>query len=614
MNKPARIAIVDKNKCKPNKCKQECKRSCPPQKQGKEVFYMVDIEDLGVKQKVAKIAESLCVGCNICVKQCPFDAIKIINIPHENPNEIVYRYGPNSFRLYRLPILKKNQILGIVGQNGIGKSTIIGILSGLIRPNFEKFNKNFSFREIINKFQGNVVRNYLSDLYANRLKISIKPQKLRESINLEQTVHQYLFADNLELIDSDETKIKLDTLLLFSLLNNEMKNLSGGELQRVVCLKTILSKSNVYIFDEPTNFLDIKQRLIMSRMIHELSTSDNYIIVIDHDLSMLDYLSDEICIMYGVPGAYGIISHPMKNLAGLNTYLNGYIQSENVRFRDEGFNLKPTNEVDNGTRLITDNYVEYDGITIEYSNYSLTIKPDKLYMTGINVIVGENGNGKTTYINYLSTLENISVSYKRQMTSVPTSSITVLELFHNKIRTNYLNEMFKTDVVKPLIDESLLNKQVNTLSGGELQKVMIVLCLGIDANIYLIDEPSANLDIESRLTVLKVIKRYIMNHHKCVYIIEHDLMMVVSLAQEVNSRMLMIEKTESLSCRSITKGINSNRICNVSDYMNFGTGINKFLDILNITMRTSNESNRPRINKLGSQLDKEQRTNDTYYA
>jgi ATP-binding cassette subfamily E protein 1 len=225
-------------------------------------------------------------------------------------------------------------------------------------------------------------------------------------------------------------------------------------------------------------------------------------------------------------------------------------------------------------------------------------------MTGINVIVGENGNGKTTYINYLSTLENISISYKRQMTGVPTSSITVLELFHNKIKTNYLNEMFKTDVVKPLIDESLLNKQVNTLSEGELQKVMIVLCLGKDASIYLIDEPSANLDIESRLTVLKVIKRYIMNHHKCVYIIEHDLMMVVSLAQEVNSRMLMIEKTE----------IDDNRICNVSDYMEFGTGINKFLDTLNITMRTSNESNRPRINKLGSQLNKEQRTNDMYYA
>jgi ATP-binding cassette subfamily E protein 1 len=132
MNKPARIAIVDKNKCKPNKCKQECKRLCPPQKQGKEVIYMIDIEDLGssVKQTSAKIAESLCIGCNICVKQCPFDAIKIINIPHENPNEIVYRYGPNSFRLYRLPIIKKNQILGIVGQNEIGKLTIVGILSG----------------------------------------------------------------------------------------------------------------------------------------------------------------------------------------------------------------------------------------------------------------------------------------------------------------------------------------------------------------------------------------------------------------------------------------------------------------------------------------------------
>jgi ATP-binding cassette subfamily E protein 1 len=603
MSKTSRIAIIDQSRCKPTKCNNECIKSCPPQKNGKEVIFLTDIEDIGnIKKKVAKVAESMCIGCNICVKKCPFDAIKIINIPFENPNDIIHRYTPNSFRLYRLPILKKNQILGIVGQNGIGKTTMINILSGQIKPNFEKFNKFFTDEEIINKFRGNVIQNYLNDLYDDKLKIIIKPQKLRTDINLDLTVEQYLL-DGLESLN-DDILMKISNLSLMPLLSVRLEKLSGGELQRVICLKTIISQNDVYIFDEPTNFLDIKQRLILSKMIRELSSSNNYIVIIDHDLSILDYVSDEVCIIYGVPSAYGILSVPMKNLIGLNTYLSGYVKSENVRFREEAFDLKPINDVDNGKRLTNSQYIAYDGTIINYPNYELTIKPDYLYLSGINVIVGENGNGKSTYINYLSTLPDISISYKQQITKIPHKTITVLELFYEKIRTNYLDQMFNSDVVKPLIDASLLNKQINTLSGGELQKVMIVLCLGKDANIYLIDEPSANLDIESRLTVLKVIKRYIMNYHKCVYVIEHDLMMIVSLAQEIDSRMLLIEKTEE----------NGHRNCSVSDYMDFGIGINKFLDILNVTMRTSNESHRPRINKLNSQLDKIQRLNCTYYA
>ena len=124
-----RIAILDQDKCRPEKCSKECIKSCPPQKSGKQVIEIVDIEDMGAKipiqtnksdmirtdikqinkltdkRKIAKIAESLCIGCNQCVRVCPFEAIKIINLPEENPADIVHRYGPNGFRLYKLPIL-----------------------------------------------------------------------------------------------------------------------------------------------------------------------------------------------------------------------------------------------------------------------------------------------------------------------------------------------------------------------------------------------------------------------------------------------------------------------------------------------------------------------------
>jgi ATP-binding cassette subfamily E protein 1 len=126
--------------------------------------------------------------------------------------------------------------------------------------------------------------------------------------------------------------------------------------------------------------------------------------------------------------------------------------------------------------------------------------------------------------------------------------------------------------------------------------------LGTPASIYLIDEPSANLDIEKRICMIKVIKRHILNNHKCGFIIEHDIMMAVSFAQEVTSKILLVES-------NIVDGVKQST---VSDYMNFSDGINNFLNTLNITMRLSGH-NRPRINKNNSQLDKEQRELGKYY-
>ncbi|KAL6543429.1 ABC transporter E member 2 [Orobanche hederae] len=80
--------------------------------------------------KIAYILEELCIGCGICVKKCPFDAIQIINLPKDLDKDTTHRYGPNTFKLHRLPVPRPGQVLGLVGTNGIRKSTALKVLAG----------------------------------------------------------------------------------------------------------------------------------------------------------------------------------------------------------------------------------------------------------------------------------------------------------------------------------------------------------------------------------------------------------------------------------------------------------------------------------------------------
>lgn len=603
-----RIAIVDQNRCKPQKCKRECIANCPPQSGGKEVITIVDIEDIRptankeiqCKKKIAKIIEKQCIGCNICVKKCPFHAIRIVNLPFENKAEIIHRYTLNGFRLYRLPQLKKNMVTGIIGENGIGKSTLIQILSHQITPNFERFEESFTTKQIMSHFRGSVSYEYLKSLYSNELRIAIKPQRPASIPSIP--LHEFLSTMREDLLQ------RLD---LSPLLDTPVNRLSGGELQRVMCYQTLSTDADAYFFDEPSNYLDIKQRLEMVKLIRELVHPDKYIIVIDHDMSMVDVMADEIVILYGKPSAYGIVSQPMTTLEGINVYMDGYIPSENVRFRSEEFNLKPAVELIDQEQKEEKNMVPYEGGTIVYpeSHFTLTIPSDRIRLHGsIHVIMGENGNGKSTFLTYIAKTLDVPISHKSQTLSIKKyekdgTYPTVSELFYNKIHHAYTDPRFFKEVVKPLEMEELLDRPLNQLSGGELQRVLTIVCLGTPASIYMIDEPSANLDIEKRMTMIKVLKRFILNHNKCAFIIEHDMMMAVAFAQEYTSRILTIGKELK----------DDQRMCSLSPYMTFQEGITSFLKSLDITMRISSH-NRPRLNKMDSQLDKEQKAANTYYV
>lgn len=608
-----RIAIVDENKCKPEKCKRECIGSCPPQKSGKSV---IEIEDIGKnnltitnKKQIAKIIETNCIGCNLCVKKCPFQAIKIVNLPDELPSEMVHRYSQNGFALYKLPIIKHNVVTGFVGQNGVGKTTLIDILSNSIIPNFGNMNEIIETKNISAKFRGTTLQNYFNKLYKCELTMSIKEQRIKKCIKNEQDLLVSEFINSLHL-NINEWYYKLEINLI-----NEKKIdvLSGGELQRLLCWVTASKEADVYIFDEPTNFLDIRQRLEVSKLIVSLKNINKYVFVIEHDLSILDYIADELYILYGKPSVYGIVSKPLTPLEGINIYLDGYIPIENIRFRDEEFNLKYISEISENLTLSNDYCIDYIEDAIKYDNYELLIPNGSVSKTSLNVILGENGTGKTTFVNWISQSLGLVCSIKPQNIDISIYKNTdntfkiVYDIIYEIIGQKINNPQFQIDVIKQLGINNLLKRRINTLSGGELQRVMIAICLGKDADIYLLDEPSANLDIENRLNVIKTIKKFMANN-KCCFIVEHDIMMTVSLAQEQYSSIILISKhyqtVDNIECIK--------KICKITKPLNFNEGINEFMNSLDITMRISTH-NRPRINKYGSRLDKEQKKIGNYY-
>lgn len=574
-------------------------KSCPVNSSGK---LCIEIEE------VAKINESLCIGCGICQTKCPFDAIKIVNLPTHLKNELVHSYGENLFKLYKLPNPKVGKVIGILGPNGVGKSTIMNILAGNILPNYGT--TLITKVEVLKNVRGNELQKYLKLLYDNKLKINTKPQnivglvnKLKKSDNVNARV-----KDILEKYTSEKNYSKVvDTLDLNNLMQNQILQLSGGELQKLVCAINLIKQADVYIFDEPTNYLDIEYRIKIANLIKDLSNEQNYIFVVEHDLSILDFIADYIHIMYGEPSAYGCVSTLYNTLEGINIYFDGYIPADNMRFRREPYKLNDTLQSDD-VKHYSDlkGIVRYDNTVIKFDNFELDIKSNKL-SDEINIIVvlGRNGCGKSSYLNFLNNTLGLNISYKPQINSIKLNDkITVRDYLYNEIKEAMVSPMFDSDVIKLLGINKLFNKKLKKLSGGEMQRLTITLCLGKKADIYLIDEPSASLDIEQRFNCTKVIKRFLMHNKKIGFIVEHDMFMAISLAKEQNSKIIVFEEV---------KNVNNTRYCESSEFLDFNIGINKFLKNINTTFRTHKTNNRPKINKLDSQADQEQKQENIYY-
>jgi len=123
--------------------------------------------------KIAFISERLCIGCGICVKKCPFAAINIINLPTNLESQITHRYSANSFKLHRLPMPRPGQVLGLVGTNGIGKSTALKILSGKLKPNLGRYDDPPDWEEILKYFRGSELQSAFGNYMLNHMLILV---------------------------------------------------------------------------------------------------------------------------------------------------------------------------------------------------------------------------------------------------------------------------------------------------------------------------------------------------------------------------------------------------------------------------------------------------------
>lgn len=574
-----RIVVVDQDKCRPEKCSRECYKYCPIVKSGKP-----EIIQIGEK---AAISEELCIGCGICTKVCPFHAISVVNLP-EAAGEPVHRYGPNQFALFGLPI--PGESVGILGPNGTGKTTILRIYSGQLVPNLGRDNADWA--PIVERYAGTEIGAYLRKLADGKFRVSYKPQNITGLTRM----HKGRVGGLLEKVD-ERGKLAgiLDAMDLQYMLNKTLKELSGGELQRVAIAATLAKQADIYFLDEPGSFLDIYERLRVSRAIRQFAP---HVFVVEHDLVMLDYLADNIHVTYGQPAVYGAISMRKGVRVGINEFLEGFLQAENVRIRPEP--LKFTQTAQAATSDIE--LVSYSDMKVEQGSFKLSVGAGQIRTQEIIGVVGRNALGKTTLVKVLAGLvkpksgkvsHELKVSYKPQY--IEAQDTLVGELFRAVALPPAIN--LNRDIFTPLDLMHLQDRSCKDLSGGELQRVAVGLTLAQDADIYLLDEPSAFLDSEQRLKLAKLVKRLMQNSGKSAIVVEHDMMFIDYLSD----RMMVFVGDP---------GVHGN----VLGPMKVGEGMNSFLESVGITLRRDPQSRRPRVNKQDSQKDKEQRAKGKWYA
>lgn len=586
-----RVAVLDRDSCDSKKCGNwPCINYCPPVRNNIEAIKM-GADGFPI------INETLCISCGICVKKCPFEAITIINLPTELRDSLTHHYGVNCFKLFRLPYPERGKVVGLLGKNGIGKSTSIAILAGVLKPNFGMLEGEVSWREAARRFRGTLIQDHLQQLDRKAINIAYKPQSISKIPEVVRgTVREILGR----VAKPEEVERVIAALNLENVAARDVSALSGGELQRLAIAAAILRKADLYLFDEPSSFLDIRERMRISSEIRRLAEAGGKVVVADHDLAVLDYLSDVIFVFYGEPSVYGVVAGPYGAREGINIFVNGYIPDENLRFRNERieFQVKPPTRIEESVEKLI-----WPDMSKSFEGFRLTVSAGHVARGEVLGIVGPNGIGKTTFAKIIAgrmgtdegfSFDATTVSYKPQYPEP--REVTVEAALREAAGSRYDSPLYSAQIVHPFRLEKLMERRLDELSGGELQKVSVAEALSREALIYVLDEPSAFLDVEERYHMAKLLRRLALDMRVYILLIEHDFTVL-----DFASTSLMVFKGEP------------GKYGKAEPPTDLRTGFNTFLRDMDITFRRDHETRRPRVNKVGSQLDLMQKEMGEYY-
>ncbi len=505
----------------------------------------------------------------------------------------------NGFRLFRLPTPSKESVVGILGPNGMGKSTAINALSGRTIPNLgDWMDTEPEWDSVIESLPRGELRDFFIAVQAGNIRVAVKPQNVdRLPKRVKGTVRELLTK-------VDERNIMVETtedLGIDHLLDRTIQQLSGGELQRMAICATILRDVDVYFFDEPSSYLDIHERMRIVRIIQKLAEVKR-VIVIEHDLAVLDVLADLVHIVYGKKGAFGIFTPARSTRQAINSYLDGFLPEENVRIRDKP--IKFLRHRDRSAEIGTP-VVSWGGLEKTLGEFKLTSGDGAVHRSEVVGVVGPNGTGKTTMIKLLAgeheydggwVTADAKISYKPQHIDVDIDGSVQLWL-DSELGPRWRSGEFNVNVIRALGVDQLLPKRVKKLSGGERQAVSIAICLGRDADLYLLDEPSAHLDANARMEAAKAIRRTMEANEKSAFVIDHD----VYFIDIVSDSLLVFEGEGGVQGKA-------------TGPFDLREGMNRFLSSVNVTFRRDHDSRRPRINKGESRKDREQRNVGDYYS
>ncbi|MDY6769202.1 MAG: ribosome biogenesis/translation initiation ATPase RLI [Candidatus Nanohaloarchaea archaeon] len=508
------IAIVDQDKVT-DEVRDIATKYDPLNRSGRgEGFHVDDDGELHIDD------ENVMEEHRLIEKKIPNDAIKIVRLPTEE-GQLVHQYAQNGFRLHELPAPVEGKVVGLLGRNGTGKSTALKILAGLLKPNLGNYDEDVSWDELIQQFRGTEIQNHLEALKEGEVEAAYKPQQV-DRIPEENagTVQELLEAnDERNALDELVERLELDAVA-----DRPLDELSGGELQRVAVAATLCKDADLYLVDEPSSYLDVGQRLNLARLLRDVA-AERQVMVVEHDLATLDLLSDNIHILYGEPGGFGVVSNPMGVRNGINRFLEGMLPEQNLQIREASIDFHTRKERQVGEEA---DILSFPALEKAFDTFSLATEAGTIHEQEVVGILGRNALGKTTFAKMLagalepdsgSVPEQVDISYKPQYIDTDFDG-TVRQLLSRE--ADIYAQRFKTRIKNPFDLEPLYESDVESLSGGELQRVGIALALARDADLYLLDEPSAYLDVDRRVQLAKQLRTFVEKEETACVVVDHD--------------------------------------------------------------------------------------------